>query len=147
MVMSKNKKDYIQDMKETFTNLRSAGLKFNPEICVFGVSKGKILGYIISSKGIRANPDKTKAIMVMAQPFIQKRGVETYWQSSSAQQIHIKIRRTKPPILQSLEGRRQSGMGSRAVGGLQATQKLHCNQSSGNRARTRYSAIAICGGL
>jgi hypothetical protein len=35
--MSKNE-DYIVDLKETFANLRAAGLKLNPEKCVFGVS-------------------------------------------------------------------------------------------------------------
>jgi hypothetical protein len=55
VVMSKNKEDHIRDLQETFANLRSAGHKLNPEKCVFRVSKGKMLGYIISSEGIRAN--------------------------------------------------------------------------------------------
>jgi hypothetical protein len=66
--MSKNKEDHITDLKETFANLREAGLRLNPEKCIFGVNKGKMLGYIISAEGIRANLDKTKAIMAMAEP-------------------------------------------------------------------------------
>jgi len=54
-------------LRETFANLRSAGLKLNLEKCIFGVSKWKMLGYIISSEGIRANPDKTKANMTMVE--------------------------------------------------------------------------------
>jgi hypothetical protein len=50
--MSKREEDHIEDLKETFTNLRLAGLKLNPDKCVFRVSKGKMLGYIISSEGI-----------------------------------------------------------------------------------------------
>jgi hypothetical protein len=42
--MSKNKEDQIADIKETFANLRKAGLRLNPEKCVFRVSKGKMLG-------------------------------------------------------------------------------------------------------
>ena len=60
VVMSKNEEDHIADLKETFMNLRAAGLKLDPEKCVFGVSRGKMLGYIIGPKGIRANPEKTK---------------------------------------------------------------------------------------
>jgi beta-lactamase superfamily II metal-dependent hydrolase len=41
VVMSKKEEDHIADLKETFTNLRQAGLKLNPEKCVFGVSNGK----------------------------------------------------------------------------------------------------------
>jgi len=36
------------------------------------VSKGKMLGYIISFEGIRANPDKTKVIMSMTEPLSKK---------------------------------------------------------------------------
>lgn len=72
MLMSKNKEDHIADVNETFTNLREAGLRLNPEKCIFGVSKGKMLGYIISDEGIKENPDKTKAIMTMAEPQTKK---------------------------------------------------------------------------
>jgi hypothetical protein len=52
VVMNKNKEDHIADLKETFVNLREAGLKLNLKKCVFGVSRGKMLGYIIGPKGI-----------------------------------------------------------------------------------------------
>jgi hypothetical protein len=52
VVMSKNEIDRIEYLKETFTILREAGLKLNPDKCVFGVSQGKMLGYIIGPKGI-----------------------------------------------------------------------------------------------
>jgi hypothetical protein len=52
VVMSKQEEDHIQDLKETFTNLQQAGLKLNPDKCIFGVSIGKMLGYIISLEGI-----------------------------------------------------------------------------------------------
>jgi hypothetical protein len=61
--MSKNEEDHIADLKETFANLRVAGLKLNPEKCVFSLSRGKMLRYIIGPEGIRANLEKTKVIM------------------------------------------------------------------------------------
>jgi hypothetical protein len=70
--MSSKEEDHIEDLKDTFTNLQQAGLKLNLDKCVFGVNKGKMLGYIISSDGIRANPDKTKAIMSMVEPSTKK---------------------------------------------------------------------------
>ena len=72
MVINKNEGDHIADLKETFTNLREAKLKLNLEKCVFGVSRGKMLRYIIGPKGIRANPDKTKAIISMVEPSTKK---------------------------------------------------------------------------
>jgi hypothetical protein len=70
--MSKNEEDHIADLKENFANLKAVVLKRNPEKCIFGVSKGKMLGYIISPEGIRANPDKTKAIISMVEPSTKK---------------------------------------------------------------------------
>lgn len=73
VVMSKNKEDHIEDLKETFTNLTTTGLKLNPERCIFGVGKGKMLEYIISAEGIKANLDNTKAIMTMTEPSTKKK--------------------------------------------------------------------------
>ena len=70
--MSKNEEDHIADLKETFANLKEAGLKLNLEKCIFGVSIGKMLGYIIGPKGIWANPEKTKAIILMVEPSTKK---------------------------------------------------------------------------
>jgi len=72
VVMSKSEEDHIVDLKEIFTNLRAVELKLNLEKCVFGVSQGKMLGYIIGPKCIRANPKKTKAIISMVEPSTKK---------------------------------------------------------------------------
>ncbi|XP_027156411.1 uncharacterized protein LOC113757207 [Coffea eugenioides] len=43
-------------------------MKLNPKKCVFGVTSGKFLGYLVSHRGIEANPDKVKAIQDMSPP-------------------------------------------------------------------------------
>ena len=68
MVKSKNKATLIQDLDETFANLRKINLKLNPEKCVFGVPSGKLLGFFVSQRGIEANPDKIKAIEQIEAP-------------------------------------------------------------------------------
>nr|ABA97615.1 retrotransposon protein, putative, unclassified [Oryza sativa Japonica Group] len=54
--------------KETFDNLRAAGIKLNPEKCVFGIRAGKLLGFLVSERGIEANPEKIDAIQQMKPP-------------------------------------------------------------------------------
>jgi hypothetical protein len=71
--------------------MRRAGLKLNPEKCVFGVTKGKILGCLISAKRIEANPDKIRAIREMEEPKMKKGHSETEWSVGSLKQIHFKI--------------------------------------------------------
>ena len=48
----------IDDLRLTFENLRAYDIKLNPEKCVFGVPAGKLLGFIVSNRGIEANPAK-----------------------------------------------------------------------------------------
>src|SRR4051812_36468914 len=62
MVKTKDRSTLIQDLEETFANLRKINLKLNPEKCVFGVPSGKLLGFFVSHRGIEANPDKIRAI-------------------------------------------------------------------------------------
>jgi hypothetical protein len=52
--------------------MQKAQLKLNTEKCVFRVSKGKVLGCLVSVKGIEANPDKIKAIVCMKPPQSRK---------------------------------------------------------------------------
>jgi hypothetical protein len=68
VVVSKKRENYMADLAETFTNMHEARLKLNPEKCVFGITKGKVLGCLILTKGIKANPDKIKAIIRMQAP-------------------------------------------------------------------------------
>jgi hypothetical protein len=68
VVASKRKTTYISDLIETFTNMCEAQLKLNPEKCIFGVTRGKVLGCLVSMKGIEANLDKIRAIVQMQPP-------------------------------------------------------------------------------
>jgi hypothetical protein len=72
IVKSGDKANHISDLAETFANMRRARLKLNSEKCVFGVTKGKILGCLISAKRTEANPDKIKAIREMEEPKTKK---------------------------------------------------------------------------
>src|SRR3954466_6645162 len=48
----------ISDLQETFKNLRKFQMKLNPTKCTFGVPAGKLLGYIVLERGIKANLEK-----------------------------------------------------------------------------------------
>jgi hypothetical protein len=68
VVKSKNHKDLLDDLKETFDNLCKYMMKLNPKKCVFGVSSGKLLSYMVSSRGIDVNPTKVEAIKKLQPP-------------------------------------------------------------------------------
>jgi hypothetical protein len=60
--------DLIADLEETFSSLRRFRWKLNPTKCVFAVPSGKLLGFIVSKRGIEANPVKITAITDMEAP-------------------------------------------------------------------------------
>ena len=66
LVKSKEKKDHLDDLKETFNTLRPYSMKLNPSKCAFGVSSKKFLSFMVSQKGIKANPEKVRAILEMS---------------------------------------------------------------------------------
>ena len=67
--------DLVATLSTTFTNLKRFNLKLNPEKCMFGVPKGKLLGYMVSERGIEANHDKIAAITNMG-PIRGVKGVQ-----------------------------------------------------------------------
>jgi hypothetical protein len=58
----------IADLTQTFTNLWRYRWMLNPEKCVFGIPSGKLLGFMVSNRGIEANPTKADAIRRMKRP-------------------------------------------------------------------------------
>ena len=75
VVKTAQARDLITNLATTFVNLRRFSVKLNLEKCVFGVPKGKLLGYIVSECGIEANPEKIKAISNMG-PIRNVKGVQ-----------------------------------------------------------------------
>jgi hypothetical protein len=67
-VKSKRCGDLLDDLNETFGNLHKYKIDLNPKKCVFGVSSGLLLGYVVSARGIDANPKKVKAIKQLQPP-------------------------------------------------------------------------------
>jgi hypothetical protein len=62
MVKTKRGSTLVEDLTLVFDKLRATRTMLNPEKCVFGVSAGKLLGFLISHRGIEANPEKIKEI-------------------------------------------------------------------------------------
>ena len=55
----------IDDLEETFSNLRANHIKFNPEKCMFEVIAEMLLGFIVSECGIEVKLEKISTIMNM----------------------------------------------------------------------------------
>lgn len=72
IVKSCYKEDHLTHLRKLFVRLRKYRLKLNPKKCIFGAFHGKLLGFIISGRGIEVDPSKSKAIIEMPTPRIEK---------------------------------------------------------------------------
>jgi hypothetical protein len=69
---SQEEEDHLVHLAKLFARLRKFKLRLNPDKCTFGVRSGKLLGFIVSQKGIEVDPDKVKAIQNMPAPRTEK---------------------------------------------------------------------------
>ncbi|XP_070017180.1 uncharacterized protein [Nicotiana sylvestris] len=68
IVKSKKLSDHVKDLRKFFQRLRRYNLKLNPAKCAFGVSSGKLLGFVVSRRSIELDPSKIKAIQELLPP-------------------------------------------------------------------------------
>ena len=68
VVKSKQEPQHTEDLPGVFEVLRQHKLRLNAEKCTFGVGAGKFLGYLISTRGIKANPDQIEAMNRLKSP-------------------------------------------------------------------------------
>ena len=62
----------MEDLLKLFQRLRKYCLCLNPNKCTFSVYSGKLLGFIVSQKGIDVDLDKVKAIQEIPTPRTEK---------------------------------------------------------------------------
>jgi len=68
VVMSDSLKQHAKDLDEVLTIVWKYDIRLNLEKCVFGVTSGKFLGFMLTHRGIEANPEKCQAIVNMPSP-------------------------------------------------------------------------------
>ena len=68
VVKTKNPDTLIEDLKQTFKNLKRKRWKLNLNKCVFGVPSGQLLGFLVNHRGIEASAKQIRAITEMGPP-------------------------------------------------------------------------------
>ena len=72
LVKSKERLDHAKHLQETFELLRAYRMKLNPSKRAFGVNAGRFLGFMVTQRGIEANPAQLKAILESSAPTSRK---------------------------------------------------------------------------
>ena len=72
IVKSKNREGHITDLRKFFERIKEYKLRLNLQKCTFGVTTGKLLGFLVSDRRIEVDPLKIKAILDMPPPKSEK---------------------------------------------------------------------------
>ena len=72
IVKSKDKGGHIINLRKFFKRIKEYRLRLNPQKCTFGVTTGKLLGFLVSIRGIEVDPSKITAILEMPPPKNEK---------------------------------------------------------------------------
>ena len=72
LIKSKERPDHMKHLQETFELLSTNDMKLNPLKCVFEVSSSQFMGFMVTQRGIEANPIQLRAIMESQTPTFRK---------------------------------------------------------------------------
>ena len=67
-VYSKTDEKHLAHLRKVFEKCRKFGLSLNPKKTLFSLQEGKLLGHIISEKGIKIDPKRVEGILQIIHP-------------------------------------------------------------------------------
>ena len=102
IVKSKDRESHMVNLRKFFKRIKEYRLRLNPQKCTFGVIAGKLLGFLVSDRGIEVNPSKIKAILKMLPPKSEKEIRSFLGQLQYINQVIAKLTFTCEPIFKLL---------------------------------------------
>ena len=103
VVKSPSHHQHAQDLSAVFSALRQYNFRLNPDMCVFGVDRGKFLRFMLTQRGIEANPEKCKAIIEMRSPTTIKEVQRIIGRLTAISRFLPKLAEQTQPIVQLLK--------------------------------------------
>ncbi|KAL6312567.1 hypothetical protein AAG906_032868 [Vitis piasezkii] len=79
IVKSRDRADHLAALEIFFERIRQFRLRLNPKKCTFGMTSGKLLGYMVNERGIEADPDKIRVILDMLVPKTERERSKASW--------------------------------------------------------------------
>ena len=108
LVKSKQRPDHTTHLQQTFDLLREYDMKLNPLKCAFGVSAKQFLGFMVTQRGIEANPAQLKTILQLSAPS-SKKGIQQLTSRLAALRLFIsRFTDRLKPFFTTLRGANQA---------------------------------------
>jgi len=99
---SRTEEEHLVNLRKLFERLRKNLLRLNLARCTFGVKSGKLLGFVVSKKGIEVDPEKVKAILEMPEPHTEKKVQGFFGSLNYIARFISKLTATREPLFKLL---------------------------------------------
>jgi hypothetical protein len=143
VIKTRNSDTLITNLEETFASLREYQWKLNPNKCVFGVPSGKLPGFIISHRRIKANPEKISAITKMKDPTCIKDVQKLTGCMVALNKIHLEAWRTGATLLQTTQAPGEVRVDTRSRSSSGSAQGLLVQATSPHGSSQKGAATAL----
>ena len=100
---SQTKEEHLDHLQKLFERLKKYKLRLNPNKWPFGVRFCKLLGFVVSNKGIEVDPAKVKAIQEMPDPRTEKEVIGFLGRLNSISRFISHLTATCEPIFKLLK--------------------------------------------
>ncbi|XP_014506155.1 uncharacterized protein LOC106765899 [Vigna radiata var. radiata] len=127
VVRSRSVEEHLRDLAEVLDQVRKFGMRLNPLKCTFGVSAGKFLGFMLTSRGIEANPDKCRAILEMRSPSSLKEVQRLVGRLTSLSRFIPKLADRIQPILKLMKKQKQVEWNDRCEAAFDEVKQILSN--------------------
>lgn len=106
LVKSNAQKLHVHHLSEAFEVLKKYNMKLNPAKCHFGVKAENFLGYLITKRGIEANPNQFKSVLSITEPRMKKEVQRLTGQLATLARFILKALERFQPFFKPINNRR-----------------------------------------
>ena len=104
LIKSKELQDHANHLQQVFDLLKTYGMKLNPVKCAFEVSAGRFLGFMMTQRGIEANPSQLKSILESPTPSSRKEVQQLMGQLAALGRFISRFTHRLKPFFATLRG-------------------------------------------
>lgn len=105
IIKSKDRASHTPTLRKFFERLKKYKMRLNPQKCTFGVTARKLLGFMITQRGIEVDPTKIKAILKMPSPKTEKEVRSFLGKIQYISRFISKLKITCKPLFKTLKKR------------------------------------------
>ena len=125
-IYSKHRNKHINHLKNVFKRCRRYSISLNPKKCYFSSSEGKLLGFIVSKKGIHIDPDTIQEIENIPLPHNKKMMQSFLGQINFVKRFVLDFSQIVLPLQSMIKKNSIFKWGKQEINSFELIKKIYC---------------------